>query len=127
MALFDHLKPSNFGAKSAADTGIFILGAAIGGIADSVLNFAGFAEPLVIAGFTGAAALSAKQLIWDATILPRLQPSERSKVLEEIAVEIALLNRAAPKDRERRDEFLATLRESGLDADAIRRLWLENR
>ncbi len=124
MDFFNHLKPSNFGAKSAADTGVFIFGAAIGGMADAVINFAGFAEPMVVAGFTGSLALGAKQLLWDAWLKPRGEPSERDLALDEISFEITLLDRnASQKDRERRAEFLEMARESNLDADALRRLW----
>lgn len=44
------LDPKDFGATSNGDIGVFLVGAAIGGGLDAVLNVAGFAEPFVFAG-----------------------------------------------------------------------------
>jgi hypothetical protein len=52
--LFDQLDPRKAGAKNRTDVGAFLIGASIGGIADAVLNVAGFAEPFVFAGLCGA-------------------------------------------------------------------------
>ena len=60
------LNPKDYGAESAADVGFFFVGAAAGGLVDAALNSFGFASPLVVAGFGGAAALGAKKLVWDS-------------------------------------------------------------
>ena len=54
--------PKNYGAKTTADVGVFLVGAAIGGGLDAVLNVAGFAEPFVFAGICGGGALGLKKL-----------------------------------------------------------------
>lgn len=131
MALFDHLKPSNYGAECATDVGFFVLGAAIGGMADATLNFAGFAEPMVVAGLAGAGALGLKKLIWDTPrqfYKAKRTPSEREIALQEIGLEIGLLSAKSSKaDYDRKMHFLEDLRISALDAEAIRRLWLTYR
>jgi hypothetical protein len=132
VALFDHLKPSSYGAESAADVGCFMLGAAIGGLADATLNFAGFAEPMVVAGLAGAGSLGLKKLIWDLSPLQFLTgnpvPTERDIALQEIRLEIELLEPKATKaDHDRRKRFLKLADESDLDSEAIRRLWIANR
>ncbi len=55
--------PKDLGAKTAADVGVFLFGAFVGGGLDAVLNVAGFAEPLVFAGICGAGALGPKKII----------------------------------------------------------------
>lgn len=57
------LDPEDFGAKSNADIGVFLVGASIGGGLDAVLNVAGFAEPFVFAGICGGGALGLKKLV----------------------------------------------------------------
>jgi hypothetical protein len=70
---FNHRKKAEeAGAKTTADVGVFLVGGAAGGIADAIVNVAGFAEPFVFAGFTAMAALGLKKLLWDA-------PRERNK------------------------------------------------
>lgn len=54
------------GAESAADIGVFLLGASVGGLVDAGLNVFGFAEPMVVAPLAGAGALGLKKLVWDA-------------------------------------------------------------
>jgi hypothetical protein len=78
MSLSDNLsrKADEAGAKTHADIGIFLVGAAAGGIVDATLNFFGFAEPMVVAGLTGAGALGLKKLLWDA---PRGSRKTRTK------------------------------------------------
>ncbi len=46
-------KAREAGAQTPVDIGIFLVGVAAGGIVDSVVNVAGFAEPFVFASFTG--------------------------------------------------------------------------
>jgi hypothetical protein len=55
-------KPKDYGAETKADIGVFLVGAAIGGGLDAVLNVAGFAEPFVFAGICGGGALGLKKL-----------------------------------------------------------------
>jgi hypothetical protein len=68
MALFPD--PKGYGAETKADVGVFLVGAAIGGGLDAVLNVAGFAEPFVFAGICGAGALGLKKLV-DAARTPK--------------------------------------------------------
>lgn len=56
------LNPEDYGAKSNADIGSFLVGASAGGILDAVFNLAGFAEPLVFAVICGGGALGLKKL-----------------------------------------------------------------
>jgi hypothetical protein len=65
------------GAKTQADVGVFLVGAAVGGTLDAVINLAGFAEPFVFAGLTGAGALGLKKLLWDAPREARKQRVSR--------------------------------------------------
>ncbi len=58
-------KAREAGAETPVDVGIFLVGAATGGILDAVLNVAGFAEPFVFASLTGAGVLGLKKLLWD--------------------------------------------------------------
>ncbi|MBX9642932.1 MAG: hypothetical protein K2W91_02380 [Novosphingobium sp.] len=129
--MIDHLKPSNYGAESAADVGVFALGAAIGGMSDAILNMAGFAEPMVVAGLAGAGALGLKKLCWDTPreyLRGKNRPSEREIALREVELEIALLRGKANKaEVDRWIEFLDRAADSGLDAESIRRLWLTTR
>lgn len=62
-------------AKTAADVGVFLIGASAGGLVDAALNSFGFAEPMVVAGLTGSAALGLKKLLWDA---PRENNAEKT-------------------------------------------------
>ena len=55
------------GAETPVDIGLFLVGAAAGGIADAVTNWAGFTEPYVCATLTGSLVLGLKKLLWDAT------------------------------------------------------------
>ncbi len=73
------------GAESKADVGVFLAGAAAGGIVDATLNSFGFAEPLVVAPLTGAAALSAKRLLWDPFFV-------KSELIEKAESEITYKN-----------------------------------
>jgi hypothetical protein len=62
--------PRDFGAKTRVDVGIFLVGAAVGGGLDAVLNVAGFVEPFVFAGLCGAGALGLKNIasgLWRAS------------------------------------------------------------
>ena len=59
-------KARKAGAETAADVGVFLVGAAAGGMVDAVNNFAGFAEVYTVASLTGAGALGLKKLLWDA-------------------------------------------------------------
>ncbi len=59
-------KAQEAGAQTTADLGVFLIGFATGGIADAVLNFAGFAEPLLCATLCGAGLLGLKKSFWDA-------------------------------------------------------------
>lgn len=131
MGMFDHLKPSNYGAESAADVGVFALGAAIGGMGDAVLNIAGFAEPMVVAGLTGAGFLGLKKLCWDTPrewMRAKGRLSERDIALREVRLEIELLSGKASKaELGRWLNFLQQAEVSGLDADSIRRLWITTR
>ncbi|HEX8622340.1 MAG TPA: hypothetical protein VF718_10240 [Allosphingosinicella sp.] len=65
------LNPKDYGAESAADVGIFFVGAAAGGLVDAALNSFGFASPLVVAGLGGGGALGVKKLVWDGWWLGR--------------------------------------------------------
>lgn len=62
--------PKDYGAETKADIGVFLVGAAVGGGLDAVLNVAGFAEPFVFAGLCGSGALGVKKLI-DAALSGR--------------------------------------------------------
>ncbi|HEY6815693.1 MAG TPA: hypothetical protein VI168_09155 [Croceibacterium sp.] len=131
MGMFDHLKPSNYGAESAADVGVFAVGAAIGGIGDAIANFAGFADPLVLAGLGGAGALGLKKLLWDTpreAIRSRRTPSPIDATLAEITFEIEMLDeRASVAERKRWQRFLAIAHRRQLDPIALRRLWEQYR
>jgi len=59
--------PKDAGAVTSGDYGVFLVGAAIGGIVDATLNSFGFAEPMVVAGLTGTAALGIKRLLLDTS------------------------------------------------------------
>jgi hypothetical protein len=48
--MLGHLDPKKAGAETKADIGVFLVGAALGGIIDAILNVAEFAEPLVFGG-----------------------------------------------------------------------------
>jgi len=50
------------GAETKADVGVFLVGAALGGIADATINLFVFADPMVIAPITGAAFLGIKHI-----------------------------------------------------------------
>ena len=56
-------KARDAGAQTTADVGVFLLGGAIGGLVDAAINAFGFADPLVVAGLTGSAALGLKNLV----------------------------------------------------------------
>lgn len=64
------------------DVGVFLTGAAVGGILDAVLNVAGFAEPLVLAGLAGAGALGLKKMA-DGAIGTRKPPPPRLEATPE--------------------------------------------
>lgn len=55
--------PKDYGAETKTDVGVFLVGAAIGGGLDAVLNVAGFVEPFVFAGICGGGALGFKKLV----------------------------------------------------------------
>lgn len=63
--MLDNLDPKRAGAETKADIGIFLVGAAVGGGLDAVINVAKFAEPFVFAGLCGAGVLGVKKL-WEA-------------------------------------------------------------
>lgn len=83
----------NAGAESKADVGVFLAGAAAGGLVDATLNTFGFAEPMVVAPLTGAAALAAKRLLWDPLFVKR-EPSgkvESEDTYKDLRLEIKAL------------------------------------
>ncbi len=69
-------KAREAGAETPVDVGVFLVGAATGGILDAVVNVAGFAEPFVFASLTGAGALGLKKLLWDGPRQARRRAKE---------------------------------------------------
>jgi hypothetical protein len=127
------LNPTEAGAKTAVDVGVFCVGVAAGGLVDATLNLFGFAEPFVVAPLAGAGALGLKKLLWDSwrtevPANPRATEEEaREAAFETLRAEAALIEVAGDESRA---AMLRKLIEvgwrAGADSAAVRRVFDES-
>jgi hypothetical protein len=110
--------PKKYGAVTKSDTSAFLIGAAIGGIADAALNVLGFVEPFMAASLAGTGMLGLKRTLWDGT--GHFGIAKRREFAE-LELEAADYEMAGNKEEaERIRSLVETGRERGLLPDQIR-------